>query len=252
MTITRPALRYAGGKWRDANWIISHFPSHHCYVEPFCGGASVLLRKEPSYFEVLNDKDQEVINFFRVLREDYDKFLHIIKYTPWSRIEANGSIEENDTPLERARKFYVRSWQLRNSVKGGWRFQTDPANGYSIIVNWNDQTELDSIVDRLKKVQFDCDDAIKVIRRYDSPDTLFYIDPPYVLSTRNGRYYTIETENQDHIHLWQALYSVKGKVVLSGYPSELYQEYGKDWRTVQKPSKTNGKKTGTEVLWMNF
>jgi len=250
MPVSRPALHYTGGKWMSANWIISQFPNHHCYVEPYCGGASVLLRKEPSYFEVMNDLDGDVINFFRVLRENYDEFIRVIQLTPWSREEARYKPSDDDSNIERARKFYTNSWQARSRT--GWRYQFGTLETYSVVQQFNNMQPLLDIVQRLKNVQLDCDEATKVIKRFDAPHTLFYVDPPYVTETRAKNIYRKEMTDQDHISLWETLLGVSGRVVLSGYPSALYQEYGKNWRTVQKPSKTNGKKAGTEVLWMNF
>lgn len=110
---TRPALRYFGGKWRLAPWIISHFPEHTCYVEPFAGGASVLLRKPESKVEVLNDLDGEVVNFWRVLREQTEAFIRAVELTPFSREEASLAYQVADDPLERARRLFIRSWQQR-------------------------------------------------------------------------------------------------------------------------------------------
>ena len=109
--VTRPPIRYHGGKFRIASWVISHFPAHECYVEPFGGGAGVLLQKTPAPFEVLNDLDGEVVNFFRVLRERPGELVRVIQLTPWSREEQRLSFEPASDPLERARRFYVRSWQ---------------------------------------------------------------------------------------------------------------------------------------------
>lgn len=112
-TVKRPALRYHGGKFRIAQWIINQFPEHLCYVEPFGGGGSVLLRKSPAKIEVYNDLNGGVVNFFRVLRERPADLIAAIELTPYSRKEFIQAQEPCDDPLERARRFYVWSWQGR-------------------------------------------------------------------------------------------------------------------------------------------
>lgn len=109
--ITRPPVRYPGGKWRLGQWIIEKLPPHLTYVEPFCGGASILFQKQPSYQEVINDLDGSVVNFFRVLRSQPDALIGQIKLTPFAREEYQESFVACDDPLEWARRFYVRSRQ---------------------------------------------------------------------------------------------------------------------------------------------
>ena len=106
----RPMLRYHGGKWRLAPWIISVFPEHRIYVEPYGGGASVLLRKARSYAEVYNDLDGEVVNVFRVVRDHGPCLKEKLYYTPFSRDEFKRSYEETDDPIERARRTIARSF----------------------------------------------------------------------------------------------------------------------------------------------
>ena len=142
MSPRRPALRYYGGKWRLAPWIISHFPPHICYVEPFCGAASVFLRKPPAEFEVINDLDGEVVNFFRVLRDRTDELIRAIVATPYSRAEYDEAWQTVEEPLERARRYYIRAWQGWGGGKGsrpsGWRYQLSNNRGKSVIMDWID------------------------------------------------------------------------------------------------------------------
>jgi len=202
--VTRPALRYFGGKFRLAPWIIQQFPVHTCYVEPFGGAMGILLRKEPSVFEVYNDLDGEVVNFFKVLRDHPDELLRAIELTPYSREEQKLAFEPTDglPDLERARRLYVRCWQShgggRTQWHTGWRYQVNNTRGRSTLVDWDQTDHLWAIVNRLKLVQIECDDAIRIIERYDRPDTLFYVDPPYLMSTRSIRWgkkaYTCELD----------------------------------------------------------
>lgn len=260
-TVTRPALRYYGGKWRIAPWIIQHLPPHQCYVEPFAGGASVLLRKPPAPLEVANDRDGDVINFFRVLRERPDELVRLLDLTPWSRGELYACYLPSDDPVERARRYYVRSMQgwfggTRKEWQG-WRFQKQQVGGRSTIASWGSFEHLYAAAQRLKSVQFDCDDALKVIPRFDTPATLFYVDPPYPRKTRSARWgndgYRYEMSDDDHRALAEALKGVAGAVLISSYLSPLYEELYAGWRRVERVAMTGGKvKTfAREVLWLN-
>lgn len=247
----KPALRYYGGKHRSANWIMSHFPPHYTYVEPFGGAAGVLLQKEPAYFEVYNDLDSNVVTFFRVLRKRENDLIRAIEYTPWSRDELKLAYELASDELEIARRFYIRCWQSFGHLYGGWRYQHSD-NGYSIIEQWNDTKYLHQIADRLKKVQIENDEALKIIDRYDTPRTLFYIDPPYVHDARyrkNG--YLHEMTNEQHCHLATKLNGVEGMAIISGYHSELYDNIYRGWHVVEKTTSTNGNVSNTEVLWLS-
>lgn len=258
--IPRPALRYHGGKWRLASWILSCFPPHVCYVEPFGGGGSVLLQKQPSFVEVYNDLSGDVVNFFRVLRERGDELRRAIELTPYARAEFLAAQEPTDDPLEAARRFYVWSWQGRGRAgvqePGGWRFIATAARGTTVTGDWNNTAHLAEIVSRLKLVQIECGEAETVIQRYDTPDTLFYVDPPYVASTRGARWgnsaYTHEMTDDDHERLAGLLHTVRGMVILSGYPSDLYNRLYADWRAIHRRQATdNGTKEAVEVLWLS-
>lgn len=261
-TITIPALRYFGGKWRLAPWIIQHFPLHECYVEPFCGAASVLLRKPLSPIEVINDLDSNVVTFFRVLRERTDELVRAIRLTPFSRQEYRLAWRPTEglDPLEKARRYYVRSWQSwgggRPSSPSGWRFQRDFSRGSSVADDWNRLDHLYLIAARLKRVFIECDEAFRTIERYDAPETLFYLDPPYLPELRgsgNGRSaYAYETDKTYHRRLLDAVRNLEAMVVISGYPSDLYGDLLSDWRCVKKDARTtNPEKQEYEALWLS-
>lgn len=258
-SVTRPPLRWWGSKWRLAPWIMSFFPPHACYVEPFGGGANVLLRKEPVEMEIYNDADGEVVNFFRVLRERTTELMLAIHLTPHARDELALAREPVSDPLERARRFYVRSWQAyhagRQHEDTGWRLQYRNNRGKSIIADWNDTGRLWPVVARLKQVQIENTGALSLIARVDNPRTLFYVDPPYVLSTRSPRRkygaYSVDMDDDDHRRLAEVLHQVKGMVVLSGYRSALYDELFAGWQTVNKSMHTNGNVPRMEYLWLS-
>jgi len=252
-----PPLRYYGGKWRIASWIIQYFPPHQAFVEPFCGAANILFQKAPSPFEVINDLNGDVVNFFDVLRSRSDELIRAIQLTPFSREEHRRAHLPADDSLERARRFYIRSRQSYGSGEGeyntGWRFQAGSARGARVIEEWNRTDHLWEAARRLKQVQIESDTAIKCIRRFDTPETLFYVDPPYMFETRHSdeERYAIEMSNEEHSQLADVLHSVKGKVILSGYWSELYQVLYADWWVTSKQSRTNGNNQKEEFLWIS-
>lgn len=260
LPIGRPALRYYGGKWRIAPWILSHFPEHHIYVEAFAGGASVLLRKAPSDSEVLNDLDGNVVNYFRVLREKPYELKRAIEFTPFSREETYASCEPATDPVERARRFHVRAWQTQHGApqmgRNGWRFGRRGGNDRrSAVDDWNDVARLPAIAERLKNVQIENDDALKVIARFDKASTLFFCDPPYMFSTRSDRWarngYRLEMEDKVHEQLAEVLRSVKGMAIVCGYPSEDYERLYKGWKRVSIDNHTSRGKARSEVLWIS-
>jgi len=256
----RPALRYYGSKWRLAPFVIGHFPPHTCYVEPFGGAAAVLLRKPPSYVEVYNDADEQVVTFFRILRERPEELIQAIERTPFSRAELARAYRPAGDELEQARRFYVRAWQSRSGPsgqwRGGWRFERSDARHKTITASWNDTRHLWAVARRLKQVCLECDDALQVIGRYDTPATLFYLDPPYPRATRArwGRTgYRHELSDEGHRRLAEELHGLQGLALVSSYPSALYEELygGRGWHKAVREVRTEVKKTATEVLWIS-
>ena len=259
-TAMRPALRYYGGKWRTAPWILSHFPPHKCYVEPFGGAASVLIQKERSRIEVYNDLNSDVVSYFRVLREQPEALSRAIHLTPYAREEYDLATSGEDVadPIERARRFLVWSWQsqyFKMRSKSGWRAINNDLRSQSPAADWANMNHLNAVAERFRKVQIEHGPALEVIERYDSPETLFYVDPPYVLDTRVDRAaYIHEMTDSDHAKLASALHAAKGSVVLSGYRSDLYEVLYNDWWSASTTSRINspsGAKLATETIWTN-
>jgi DNA adenine methylase len=250
--ITSPLVQYTGSKWRLAPWIISQFPVHTCYVEPFCGGAAILFRKQPSYLEVINDLNQEVVNFFDVLRDKTDELLRAIDLTPWSRYELSRAMTPSCDPIERARRFYIRAYQ---SYTAG---EAEKSRGWATAVNESRRLRRWPILDhlyagakRLKLAQIENDTALNVINRFDDIDTLFYCDPPYVADTRTSIDYPLEMTDADHTALSEVLHSIKGMALISGYDSELYQHLYADWKMVSTESRTVNNVRRMECLWIS-
>jgi len=247
-------------KRRLASWIISHFPKHACYVEPFAGSGSVLLQKAISPIEVYNDMDSSVVNFFKTLREHPDDLCKMIELTPWSREELELSREDCcENQLEWARRRYVRSFQsnsqITSHISPGWKFNHS-AHGANVISLWNDTSHLMMAAERMKKVHIEHDDAIDVIQRYDTENTLFYLDPPYLNSVHSrswaNRAYQYEMTAMEHEGLAEVLHDVKGMVILSGYESELYSVLYEGWNRVMHNSRDNVGNSRNEVVWMNY
>lgn len=252
--ITRPLLRYFGGKWRLAQWVLDYFPPHVCYCEPFGGGGSVLIQKPPSEVEFYNDINGAVVTLFRVLRDRPDDLIRAIDLTPYAFEEYRQSYEDCGDELEQSRRTYIRYWMNmggRDDSTSGWRITMDDKRGKSPVDDWGNIEHLYAIAARLKRVNIDNRDAIKFIQRYDSKDTLFYLDPPYVHETRGDARYVFDYTNEQHEQLASVLNQVEGMVILSGYPSALYEQLYCDWQVVQKNAVAFRSKKTIECLWMN-
>lgn len=261
---SRPILRYHGGKWILAPWIISHFPPHRVYVEPFGGAASVLLQKERSYGEVYNDLDGEVVNLFRVARDQPRELRRVLAWTPFSREDYVRALDERPTdPLEIARLMVVRCFMGFGSnannrkVRSGFRANSN-RSGTTPAHDWaNLPREFKAICERLRGVVIENKPALSIIEQQDSPETLFYCDPPYVHDTRamdrmHGHHgYAHELTDADHEALAAKLRAVKGMVLLSGYHGPLYDRLFGDWHRVEREALADGAAPRVEVLWMN-
>lgn len=256
---TPPVLRYFGGKHRDAHKIIAQFPTHEFYIEPFGGGASVLLQKHPSRFEVYNDLSGDVVNFFRVLRDHPDELIRAIELTPYSRQEWEESFERSEDSLESARRLYTRSWQthgggVSSAKNGGWRFLYRQICGEDVVQCFNRTEHLWILAKRLKQVQIECDSAVAIIKRYGrNPQALIYCDPPYVHSTRvSSSDYDYEMTDAEHQELAEVLNSVDAMCLVSGYDCELYRELYKGWEVIGWSTLINGvKRKAKECLWIS-
>lgn len=252
--ITSPPIQYTGSKWRIAPWIINQFPKHECYVEPFCGGASVLFRKKRSPIEVINDLDGAVVNFFDVLRDHTEELLRSIRLTPYARAEVIRAHTMTGNKLEDARRFYIRARMQFGGVKvdypKSWRYKKK-IDSNSPLRQWSNTDHVMGAAKRLQGVYIENDTALSVIDRFDHESALFFIDPPYVAETRTDVDYVHEMTDADHIALSDALHSIKGMALISGYDSTLYRELYADWKMVTKEARTVNNVKRTECLWIN-
>lgn len=260
MTPTRPTLRYHGGKWMLAPWIIGHFPDHKIYVEPYGGAASVLIRKPRSYAEVYNEMDDEIVNVFKTLRDP--KMANILegmlRLTPFSRVEFTESYNLADTTLERARRTIVRAYMGFGSVgvsgkKTGFRANSN-RSGTTPAHDWTNFADcISSFTDRLRGVVIESRSAVAVMEHQDSARTLHYVDPPYLESTRKsfGVAYRHEMSDAQHLELLEFLKTLDGMVVLSGYGNDMYDSVLDGWNRVQRKALADGARERTEVLWLS-
>ncbi len=265
----RLSFGWYGGKFSHLSWILPQLPSCHHYVEPYGGSAAVLLNRIPSPLETYNDIDGEVVNFFRVLRGwERDDLLRVISLTPFSRSEYLESLkpDEDLSDLERARRFYVRTRQVRsglgqNATPGRWAYcKTSTKRGMSCSASkWLGGIEgLEDVARRLMMVQIECLPALDILKRYDGPDVLFYLDPPYCHDARIGldAYGPHEMSSEDHTRLADVLKGLQAKVAISGYHSPLMDDLYSGWRISEAPAKKANSSLHSakrsEVLWMNY
>jgi len=258
--VLRPALRYHGGKWRLAPKIIAVLPPHEVYVEPYAGGASVLLRKPRARHEVYNDLSGEVANVFRVLRDQGEALRRACRLTPFSREEYYRSFEPTEDPVEQARRTMVKSFMghgsnsIRKSVASGFRSKAHGAMDWMRLPN-----KMPGLLERLQGVVIENRPALEVMKQHDGPRTLFYVDPPYPRSTRSqnghGRCaccsYEHEMSDEEHQALLLALVALKGAVAVSCYACPLYDSALAGWERHELAAWADKGKRTTEVLWVN-
>lgn len=256
---SRPVLRWHGGKWLLAPWIISHMPSHRVYVEPFGGAASVLMRKSRAYAEIYNDLDDEVVNLFRVLRSsDASRLIKNLKLTPFAASEFAGAYGAVDCPVERARRTVVRSFMGfgSNGVHRATGFRSNSnRSGTTPARDWiNYPYALAQVVERLRGVVILNRDAREVMAAHDCDDALHYVDPPYHFDTRADAAddYAHEMTHDDHADLLSFLQTLKGRVMLSGYPHPAYDAALEGWTRIERAALADGARKRVEVLWCNF
>lgn len=250
-------VRYHGGKVRIAERIVSLFPRHDCYVEPFGGGAAVLLAKPRSRLEVYNDLDGDMVALFRVLRDRPSDLASAVALTPFAREEHQTSYQVAQDDLERARRVLVRSHFGHGSSgvhratgfrAAGLRAGSLPVHGWAGLPK-----AITATAERMRGVVIENRPAAQVIAAHDGPGTVIYADPPYLPETRGpGRDYRHEMTREDHVSLLSALAGTKGRVVLSGYASPLYDDALSGWRRVEIKAMADRAIPRVEVIWCNF
>ena len=260
--VKRPVLRWHGGKWKLAPWIISHFPKHKVYTEVYGGAGSVLLRKPRSYAEIWNDLDNDVVTLFRILRDEEKakELKRVLELTPFARQEFMEAYEPCEDEIESVRRFIILSFMgfgsdaVKKIVHTGFRANST-RSGTIPAHDWANYPKcLEAFTARLKGVCVEKRPALQVISQHDGPETLHYLDPPYVHETRKrtGQHgYTHEMTDQQHVELSEVLHQVKGMVVLSGYRGTLYEDLYRGWETAEVSAHADGAGDRVEVLWFN-
>lgn len=264
----RPVMRWLGGKWVLAPRIIAKFPPHRIYTEPFCGAASVLMRKPRSYAEVINDVDSDVCNLFSVLRDETEskRLIELLHLTPFAREEFELAYEPSEDRIEQVRRMVVRSYlgfgseSANVEARTGFRANSN-RSGTTPAHDWANYPEaLPAIVERLRGVIIENRPAVSILRAHDSEETLHYLDPPYMPETRSpksrkgaGGYhrYRHEMEVSDHEELLDAILELKGMIVISGYASALYDGRLGDWERIEMDALADGARPRKEVLWLS-
>lgn len=256
-----PIIRYHGAKWRIAPWVISHLPKHNCYLEPFSGSAAVLLRKDRSQIEVINDLNGRLVNLFRVIRQSPDQLADLIALTPYAEAEYHAAREVSADPIEDARRMMILGWQGHGSTASsggrltGWRRGLRHRGPHSAD-QWSRVPErMQDFAERLAGVFIEQRPAIELIERWGKePGSLIYADPPYVAGTRcpgeGSRGYAHEMSDADHVALADALKASPATAVISGYRCDLYDELYQDWIRHDHAARVDQGGLRTESLWI--
>lgn len=251
----RTVLRYPGAKNRIANWICGYIPEHTVYLEPFAGSLAVLFNKPRSHIETVNDLNEDVVNFFSVLRNHSEELKQAIEFTPFARSEYEASYEDTTDPIERARRFSVRCWQgfgCSNLYKNGFK-SGQQSNSPNPAKAWAEMPDIIiQAAERLKGVQIENLPALELIRRYDTPDVFMYVDPPYLHGTRKNYLYKHEMKDSEHVELLEVLIRHPGKIILSGYDNEMYNDILSGWRKESISTQAENGLKRVETIWMNF
>lgn len=252
-------IRYPGSKWSIANWIISHFPEHHSYLEPFLGSGAVLFNKQRSNIETANDLDGNVVNLFEWIKKDPERLAHEIYYTPYARQVYDATYDAKPTDsLQQAVNFFIRLNMghgfRTTSERVGWKNDIQGREKAYAAEDWCNLPErILQAGERLRGVQIENRPAVELMQKFNNKKVLVYLDPPYMPETRHGKQYRHEMYRQEeHEKLLYTAKQHKGPVLISGYPSELYEKELKGWYRDEIYSYTMSNTKKTETLWMNF
>ena len=249
-------LRYPGSKWRIASWILSYFPEHRSYLEPFVGSGAVFFSKQRSDIETINDLDGDVVNLFYWVKHDPEKLANEVYYTPYARqIYDNAYLpDDKENSLDKAVKFLIRlnmGYGYRTTeAKVGWKNDVQGREKAYAALDWKSLPDrIIEVTERLRGVQIENRQAVDVISKFNYENVLIYCDPPYLLDTRSGGN---EMTEEAHEQLLHQLKEHKGSVLLSGYESEMYNSLLKDWHKETQTTYSQAGSKKQEVLWMNF
>ncbi|MBE6035617.1 MAG: DNA adenine methylase [Clostridiales bacterium] len=253
-------IKYPGSKWSIAKWIISFFPEHHSYLEPFFGSGAVLFNKPRSHIETINDLDGNVVNLFECIRTDPERLARSIYMTPFARqVYEEAFLEIPKDPFEKALNFFIRlnmGYGFRTAGgRVGWKNDIQGREKSYASADWCKLPDkLMQYAERLRGVQIENRTAIELIQRFNYEKVLIYCDPPYMFSTRSSKQkqYAFEMPEEDHYVLLNLLLMHRGPVIISGYDSELYNEMLAKWNRYETTTYSQSGQRKREVIWMNY
>lgn len=261
----RPSFKCHGGKFYLCQWVLENFPLGYenlTYIEPFSGAASVMMNKLPSQEECLNDLDSGIVAILRVLRDQCDEFIACLKKTKYTQknFELAMSRKEFVNDLDYAVNEFVLRRMSRGGLKTAFAWSERTRGGRPGDENaWTTMHKILPVIsERLQSVYILNRPASEVIKAFNISSTLLYVDPPYLPDTRQSKEaYQFEMDADDHVTLSDQLKNFRGKVMVSGYPSILYNRLYKGWRCEKKKianhaSQQKQKPVKTEMLWMNY
>lgn len=250
----KPPFKCHGGKFYLNQWILEHFPQNYesmHYIEPFCGGANILLNKEPSQEEIINDLDGNISLIMRVIRDQVEDFTKNIKKIKYKESTFDAALEKTDfeDEMDKATNDFI----LRRMSRGGMK------KVFSSSVKGEDDAcksiiaQLPKISERLQNVYITNRTAIEILKVFDNNNILAYIDPPELPDKEQTSTCEFEMSIEHHIELSEVLNIFKGKVLISGSPSRLYNRLYKSWTCeTKKINHSSQQKIKTELLWRNF
>lgn len=252
-------MKYPGSKWSIADWIISFFPKHHSYLEPFFGSGAVLFNKPRSNIETVNDLDGNVVNLFEWIKKDPEQLAHEIYYTPYARqVYEDAFTKIPEDSLGKAVNFYIRLNMghgfRTNGEKVGWKNDVQGREKAYASQDWvNLPEKIMQATERLRGVQIENKPAVELVQRFNYKNVLIYFDPPYMPGVRHGKQYRYEMyDEKSHMELLEVAKAHKGSVLISGYDTDLYNDMLKDWYREEKTCYSQVCSKKREILWMNF
>ena len=255
----RQVLKYPGSKWNLAREMVKLIPEHHTYCEPYAGSMALLFTKEPSPIEVVNDLDSDVVNLFQCIQQDSERLARLVMTTPYSREVYDSQFDGSGyaSRYQRAAGFLVKCWQGHGfrltGSKVGWKNDVQGRERAYALWNWYRLPDwIIEVAERLRMVQIEHRPALEVIRRFNYQNVFMYLDPPYLLDTRAAKQYKHEMTDADHEELLHTITQSKAQIMISGYASEMYDDYLQNWNRMEFRGTAEHAGVRTEVIWMNY
>lgn len=251
-------LNYPGSKWALAEEIAGLIPGgHRTYLEPYFGSGAVFFSKTPSPIEIVNDRDGEVVNFFRMVRDTPLELARRLELTPYAReIFDDAWADRGTDPMDRVVRFAIRSrmgFGYKCHTKTGFKIDLCGREAGYAVREWKTMPEgVMACTERLRDAFIENRPALELIRKCNDRKAVIYADPPYLMDTRGGRQYNHEMTKLDHEELIHELLRSRASVILSGYPSKLYDDALRGWHRIERDSRSQNRERRTEVLWCNF